>query len=107
MRHTSVAAILVLSLIGCSHTPPPVAEKTVPVSNSTYTVEQLFVDPDGSTLYRFYDQGDWRYYAFNPGKGVAQMLPTTHYIVKTETVTETQYVESKSGRHHGGGKRRD
>lgn len=83
---------------GCaSHQPPPQATSTV--SNPAYQVDLLFTDPNGTSIYRFYDQDDWRYYAVGPNG--AQMLPTTKIV--TETEVETVTVDSDSGGgHHGG-----
>src|SRR3954451_21441236 len=64
---------------GCTQEPRP--EQTVQVSNRAYQLDQLFSDPKGNTVYRFYDQGDWRYYVVGPN-GV-QMLPSTRTVVQT------------------------
>jgi hypothetical protein len=49
-------------------------------------------------VYRFYDQGDYRYYVAGPNG--AQMLPTTHTVADTTTSTEVVTVESSGGKGH-------
>jgi hypothetical protein len=76
---------------------PP--EKNLPTSNSGYSVDQLFTDANGCKVYRFYDQGEFRYYVLGPNG--AQMLPTTKTV--TDTDVETIDVDSGGGHGHGGG----
>jgi hypothetical protein len=80
---------------GCVIAPKP--EKTVPVSNHAYQVDQLFVDPNGCTIYRFFDQGDYRYYIVGPNG--AHMPPTTTTVTETDVVT----VDGDGGSSHSGG----
>ena len=60
--------------VGCRSAPPP--ERPVAVSNSGFSLDQLFTDDRGYTVYRFYDKGDYRYYVVAPD-GTAQMVPST------------------------------
>ena len=78
---------LLLSLGSCQLESAP--QKPLQTSNPGYSVDQLFTDNNGVTIYRFYDMGDYRYYLHGPNG--AQMLPTIERV--TETVTETVYVE--------------
>ncbi len=86
-------------MCGCAAERLP--EQTIPVSNNAFSLDELFTDKRGNTVYRFYDQGEYRYYVVGPNG--AQMLPTT----KTVTVTETQTVEvdSHGGDSHSGHKK--
>jgi len=54
------AALLlgVVLVAGCTMRGP---EKVLSSSNVGYKVDELFTDPRGTTIYRFYDKGDWRY----------------------------------------------
>lgn len=93
---TSLAWVLGVSLLtGCALQPPP-PEQVLQVHG--HELDQLFTDPRGNTIYRFYDQGDYRYYVVAPNGGV-QMLPTT----RTVTVTETDVVEVDTGGDASGG----
>jgi hypothetical protein len=92
------APILVLfasTLTGCVHQPPP--QQTLPVSNPSYKIDLLFKDPNGCSIYRFFDQGDYRYYVVG-SNGSAQMIPSTHTV--TETDTDTVYVPVPADHHH-------
>ena len=64
-----IAAVLVISLLACAGCvgPGPAPEGVVPVSNSGYSVERLFTDDRGNTIYRFRDAGQSVYYASGPG----------------------------------------
>ena len=103
MKFTVIASAA-LSLSGCgvlfpAQVPP---EKSLPVSNSAYQVDQLFTDKNGCTLYRFFDKGDFRYYLVGPAG--AQMLPSTTHV--TDTTTDTVVIDSGTGGGgggHGGG----
>jgi hypothetical protein len=91
---------IVVAIAGCSPQIKP--ERTVPVANKTVELHQLFTDPNGYTVYRFWDQGDYRYYVVGPNG--AQMLPSTTRET-TDTVTGTQFipVETHGGNGGGGG----
>jgi hypothetical protein len=90
-------ALLLLALPGCTQQPPP--EQTLQVSNRGYQLDQLFTDPRGNTIYRFYDEGDYRYYVVSPNGGV-QILPTTRTVNTTGYVgTTTTFVPVET---HGG-----
>ena len=71
-------------LIGCYSQKP---ERTLPVSNKDYQIDQLFTDNNGCTIYRFYDQGDYRYYLVGPAG--AHMLPSTTRVTEASTQTQT------------------
>jgi hypothetical protein len=71
-------------LVGC-YSPKP--ERVLPVSNNDYQIDQLFTDHNGCTIYRFYDQGDYRYYLVGPAG--AHMLPSTTRVTETPTQTQT------------------
>src|SRR5690242_19324567 len=96
----SFAAVVAMSLAasGCivGHPPPP--QQTISVSNPAYKVDLLVKDPSGASIYRFYDEGDYRYYIVGPDG--AHMLPTTHTV--DNSTTDTEIVKVDSG-HHGGG----
>ena len=77
MQRVAILAVSIASLAGCKASPQP--ERKVEVSNAGYELSQLFTDDRGNTIYRFYDRGDWRYYAVAPD-GTPQMLPTTRTI---------------------------
>ena len=95
-----VAAIGAALFGGCIKQPP--AEKQVPVSNKGYEVEQLFTDQRGVSIYRFYDMGDWRYYAIG-ADGAAHMLPTTTRRETTTAGTDSGVLVVPHGHEHGGG----
>ena len=79
-----------LAATGCTQQPAP--EQTLQVSNKGYQLDQLFTDPRGNTVYRFFDQGDWRYYVVAANGGV-QMLPTTRTVSSAAWVdTTTSFV---------------
>ena len=70
MKRTIAATLMTLfAAPGCG-SPPPV--KTLRVSNPAYTVDELFTDPNGCTVYRFYDQGGYHYYT--AGERAGQMI---------------------------------
>jgi len=100
-RHVATVFSLALVAGGCiGHPAPP--QQTIAVSNPAYKVDLLFKDPSGASIYRFYDQGDYRYYIVGPDG--AHMLPTTHTIDNSST--DIQYIDIDSGHHedhHGGG----
>lgn len=95
--------LLLLVVNGCSPYQPPTPEQTLTTSNKTYSLDQLFTDRNGYTVYRFCDNGDYRYYVV--GNGIAQMLPTTQTVVDTETDVETVDVNSRqnTAKQSGGG----
>ena len=68
-----VAAVLALAAVaggsGCRGRAP---ESTLRVSNRAYTIDRLFTDENGCTVYRFYDEGRYHYYVVDP-RG-AQMI---------------------------------
>jgi hypothetical protein len=72
------AALALLMVAGCARTPQPA--KTAFVGNNGYQLDQ-FTDANGCTVYRFYDQGDWRYYVVGPNG--PQMLPSSRPVVDT------------------------
>jgi hypothetical protein len=84
---------------GCALVRPTPPQQTLSVSNPAYKVDLLFKDPNGASIYRFYDQGDYRYYIVGPDG--AHMLPTTHTVDNSTTDIET--VDVDSGHDHGGG----
>ena len=65
----TIAAPLVIALLGCAGCMGPAAapEAVIPVSNTGYSVERLFTDDRGNTIYRFRDAGQSVYYASGPG----------------------------------------
>jgi hypothetical protein len=69
----------------------------MPVSNAGYHLDELFTDPRGYTVYRFYDYGDYRYYVVGPNGG-AQMLPTTKIV--TETTADAPIIFIETEHHH-------
>ncbi len=70
---TATAAVLgFAALAGCQHASRP--EKVVPGSNPAYTVEQLFTDANGHTVYRFVDRGSYHYYVTGP-RGAQMVEP--------------------------------
>ena len=50
-------------------------EKVLPTSNKDYALNLLFTDENGIMVYRFHDQGDYRYYVVGPTG--THMLPST------------------------------
>ncbi|HEV7302185.1 MAG TPA: hypothetical protein VGN72_22800 [Tepidisphaeraceae bacterium] len=70
----STCAVLMLCLLstGCGGTKP---DQTLSVSNAGYALDKLFTDPNGYSVYRFYDRGDFRYYVVGPNG--AQMVPSS------------------------------
>jgi hypothetical protein len=88
-----VTALASITVTGCVAAPKP--QQRVQVSNPDYQLDELFTDPRGYTVYRFYDDGDSRYYVVGPNG--AQMLPTT--TTKYVTEANTVYVESGGGGH--------
>src|SRR3712207_2157168 len=68
-RMRTIAAPLVIALLPCTGcmAPAPAPEAVVPVSNTGYSVERLFTDDRGNTIYRFWDAGQSVYYASGPG----------------------------------------
>jgi hypothetical protein len=95
MRQMIVCMAFIL-IVGCATPTPP--ERTLNVSNSGYKLDELFTDGKGYTVYRFYDQGEYRYYVVGPNG--AQMLPTT----KTVHETDTEVITVDGGGSGGGGK---
>jgi hypothetical protein len=69
----SIAFLMTAALsIGCSSTKP---DQTLSVSNAGYSLDKLFTDPNGYSIYRFFDRGDFHYYVVGPGG--AHMVPGT------------------------------
>ena len=66
MRTSFLMVILLLTCTGCL-APGAAPEAVIRVSNRGYTVERLFTDDRGNTLYRFRDAGQTIYYASGPG----------------------------------------
>jgi hypothetical protein len=99
-RRIALVSALAFSTGGCiaGHPAPP--QQTISVSNPAYKVDLLFKDPNGASIYRFYDQDDYRYYIVGPDG--AHMLPTTHTVDNSTTDTEIVDVDSGSHRDHGG-----
>jgi hypothetical protein len=101
LRVVVVAALGFLG--GCIQGPPP--ERSIKVSNPAYTVDQLFTDPAGNTVYRFYDNGDSRYYVVGPGG--PQMTQPRKKEEETSTLDVADTIDapggSHSGRHRGDG----
>ncbi|HWE02342.1 MAG TPA: hypothetical protein VG326_08010 [Tepidisphaeraceae bacterium] len=92
-----LAFIIGVVLNGCNVQPPP--ERTAVVYG--HVLDQLFTDQRGNTVYRFWDQGDFRYYVVGPS-GAPQMLPNTTHV--TDTTTTTIDTDSGGGGdhdHHG------
>ena len=89
------SALALIAAGGCANAKP---QRTMQVSNSAYQLDELFTDPRGYTVYRFYDYGDFRYYVVGPNG--AQMLPTTKTVTENATGTETIYIVKE--RDHGG-----
>ena len=77
MSRVAIVVGSVCTLVGCQANPQP--ERRVDVSNVGYQLNQLFTDDRGYAVYRFRDQGDWRYYVVGPD-GQSQMLPTTRVV---------------------------
>lgn len=73
MRTNSLLLPALLLLAGCANTSP---ERTDEPSNKSYKIDQLFVDRNGYTVYRFWDEGEFHYYVVSP-KGETQVLPST------------------------------
>ena len=64
-----IAFTPVVLLLGCAGgclAPGAAPEAVVPVSNRGYTVERLFTDDRGNTIYRFRDGGQTVHYAAGP-----------------------------------------
>ena len=80
---------------GCAEAQP---ERTVAVSNDEYSLDELFTDQRGNTVYRFFDNGDFRYYVVGPN-GV-QMLPTTRTVTETTAEPQTIHIERAYGHGH-------
>jgi len=72
IRRTCVVLTLMTLSIGCGGTKP---DQTLSVSNAGYALDKLFTDPNGYSVYRFYDRGDFRYYVVGPNG--AQMVPSS------------------------------
>ena len=53
-------------MVGCANAPAPQPEASVDVSNKAFTVERLFTDEQGNTVYRFADDGRMVYYISGP-----------------------------------------
>jgi hypothetical protein len=88
-------AAAVIAVGGCTKTLP---QRTLQVSNKAYELDELFTDPRGYTVYRFYDSGDYRYYVVGPNG--AQMLPTTRTVTETTTSTDTIILERDHDHGH-------
>ena len=56
--------------LGCRGTKP---DQTLSVSNAGYSLDKLFTDPNGYSVYRFIDRGEFHYYVVGPNGG--QMVP--------------------------------
>ena len=101
-RYFMPLVALPLVAAGCSIIRPAPPQQTVAVSNPAYKVDLLFKDPNGVSVYRFYDQDDYRYYVVGPDG--AHMLPTTHTVDNSTTDIQTIDVDAgHHGDHHGGG----
>ncbi len=91
-------SLAALCLAACRQPQP---ERTFPVSNHEYKIDQLFTDPNGVTIYRFWDYGDYRYYAIGPN-GVQMIQSPTH---REESISTTSIdAGSGSGSSGKGGK---
>ena len=103
MKWIIAGTLCVLWIGGCASSQPP-PEKNLSTSNKAYGLDQLFTDANGCKIYRFYDQGDFRYYVVGPSG--AQMLPTTKVVTVTETVqVDSGGISGGGGGHDGGHKR--
>jgi hypothetical protein len=80
---------------GCAKAQP---QRTLPVSNQGYKLDELFTDSKGYTVYRFYDQGDYRYYVVGPNG--AQMLPTTKTVSESIPSSDTVIIVKDSDHGH-------
>lgn len=58
--------------VGCRSTRP---DETLSVSNAGYSLDKLFTDPNGNSVYRFIDRGEFHYYVVGPAG--PQMVPGT------------------------------
>ena len=103
MKSNQTLAAIVLTLpllitgLGCARAAPP--QRTMQVSNQAYKLDELFTDPRGYTVYRFFDDGDYRYYVVGPGG--AQMLPTTKTVTEsTADSPEIIFVQRSSDHGH-------
>jgi hypothetical protein len=67
MNATGKPALLIAAaaalFAGCQGAPP---ERSLKTSNPAYTVDRLFTDPAGNTVYKFVDDGESRYYVVGP-----------------------------------------
>jgi hypothetical protein len=64
VKRTALLIIGLLVFAGCDDRK---AESTVSASNKDYKVEKLFTDDNGCAVYRFSDDGRYRYYVVGPG----------------------------------------
>jgi hypothetical protein len=88
----SAAALL---LAGCQQPQP---ERTLAVSNHQYQIDQLFTDPHGVTIYRFWDYGDYRYYAIGPNGVQMIQSPTQHNDSPDASGADSSGDSSSSGK---------
>jgi hypothetical protein len=102
MKGLWIVGIVMTLAAGCG-VPNPPPERTLDVSNPGYKIDMLFKDPNGVTVYRFFDQGEYRYYVVGPDG--AHMLPTTKTVHDTEieTIDVGGDVDGGGGHGHGGG----
>jgi len=70
-----VSLVLLAMLLGACSLAIQTPEKVLSTSNQSYPLNLLFTDEAGNKIYRFHDQGDYRYYVVGPSG--AQMLPST------------------------------
>lgn len=66
-----VPLLCLLFLLGCSIGP----ERKEKTTNDSAKVEVLFIDADGYTVKRFYDNTDWRYYVTPAGGEMIERPP--------------------------------
>jgi hypothetical protein len=82
MKRIIVVMCVALLLCGCGH--KVTGTKTV-TSNPTAEVEILFVDSDGYTVKRFFDQGRYHYYV-TPGPAKTVNLVPSGKTSDSQTV---------------------